>query len=153
MTASHHRPERIAVGIDGSVASHAALRWAVDHARPDDTVTLIHAWQPSPITIEAKSADRDDDSAAHRLVNHELARIEALPRDPGVALVGAVVHGDPRDCLGDIAGEADLVVIGAGGHGSVLGALLGSVSAHLAHHVQVPLVIIPASPGDRPPKE
>ena len=45
------RPETIAVGIDGSLASRAAVRWAIDHARPGDTVNLVHAWKPSP-TLE-----------------------------------------------------------------------------------------------------
>ena len=42
-------PNTITVGVDGSIESHAALRWAVDHARPGDTVRSAHAWQPSSV--------------------------------------------------------------------------------------------------------
>ena len=41
------RPERVVFGIDGSVASHAAVRWAITHARSGDTVTLAPAWSSS----------------------------------------------------------------------------------------------------------
>lgn len=43
MTTDHRDPERIAVGIDGSIASHHAVCWAIDHARAGDTITLLHA--------------------------------------------------------------------------------------------------------------
>lgn len=148
----HHSPERICVGVDGSVASHAAVRWAIDHARSGDTVTLVHAWQTSPAAFEtAGMVDPDDDSVARAFLRHELARMEALPRDPGVELVGEVVHGDPSDCL--CAAAADLLVVGAGGHGRIIGALLGSVSASLAHHAHVPLVIVPTPQPARPSAE
>lgn len=141
MIARHHHPETIAVGIDGSIASHAAVRWAIDHARPGDTVVLCHAWQPSPAAVESGLSHPDDDSGAHSFVRHELARIDALPREEGVAIEGKVLHGDARDCLCDIG--ADLLVVGTGGHGPLVAALLGSVSTHLAHHASVPLVIVP----------
>lgn len=149
MNTFHHHPERIAVGIDGSTASHAAVRWAIDHAQPGDTVVLLHAWRASPATVETGMVDPGDDSGAHRFVRHELARIAALPRQDMVTVTGDVLRGDARDSLCDA--DADLLVVGAGGHSSLVGALLGSVSAHLAHHTHVPLVIVPnpCPPGDR----
>ena len=141
-TATPHRhPERIAVGIDGSIASHAAARWAIEHARPGDTVIFVHAWHPSPVSFETGLIDPHDDCGARNFVRHELARFEALPRDPAVSLASDMLYGDPRNCLVDA--NVDLLVVGAGGHGAVIGALLGSVSAHLAHHTRVPLVIVP----------
>ena len=135
-----HRPERIVVGVDGSIASHAAVRWAATHARSGDTVTLAHAWQPSPAMIEAGLVDPDDESGAQRFVHRELARIAALPRDD-VTLTTKVLHGDPRDRL--TAEIADFIVVGAGDHSRLLSAVLGSVSEHLARHARVPVVIIP----------
>ena len=148
MSGTDLRPrERIAVGVDGSMASHAAARWALEHARDGDTVTLVHAWQPSPVSVETGLIDADDDSGARRFVEHELARFEALPRESGVTLTAATVRCDPRDYL--CAPDADLVVVGAGGHGRLAGAVLGSVSAHLAHHHRVPLVIVPSRRSSR----
>lgn len=138
-----HRPERIVVGIDGSVASHAAARWAVTHAQRGDTVTLTHAWQPSPAMIEAGLVDPDDDSCARRFINRELSRIQALPRDVDVALGTEVLHGDARDRLA--AAAADLIVVGAGDHSRLMSAVLGSVSDHLARHARVPVLIVPGA--------
>ena len=142
-TIIRHRPERIVVGTDGSVASHAAVRWAIDHAQPGDTVTLVHVWHPSPVTVETGLVDPQDDSGARHFVAHELARIEALPRERNVTVAALVLRGDARDALCGYA--ADLMVIGAGGHGRLIGAVLGSVSAHVVRHIHVPLVIVPAS--------
>lgn len=141
VTTALHRPERIVVGVDGSVASHAAVRWAVTHAQPGDTVTLTHAWQPSPAMIEAGLVDPDDESCAQRFINRELARIEALPRDVDVTLATEVLHGDPRDRL--TAATADLIVVGAGDHSRLMSAVLGSVSDHLTRHARVPVLIVP----------
>lgn len=126
------------MGIDGSLGSHAAARWALAHARSGDTVTLVHVWQPSPAAIETGLAHADDD--ARTLVRHELARLAALPRDDGVVLASEVVHGDARTSLSDTG--ADLLVVGAGTHGSIVGALVGSVSSYLAHHAGGSLVIV-----------
>jgi nucleotide-binding universal stress UspA family protein len=141
-----HRSERIAVGIDGSLESHAAARWALAHARSGDTVVLLHAWRPSPAAIDTGLAG--DDGGAHALVRHELARLAALPRDEGVELVGEVLHGDARSALCEI--DADLLVVGGGTRRRVLGLLLGSVSGHLAHHVGVPMVMVPNPVTGRP---
>ena len=136
-----HRPERIVVGIDGSVASHAAVRWAVRHARSGDTVTLAHAWQPSPAMIEAGLVDPHDESCAQRFVHRELARIEALPRDGDITLDTEVLHGDDRDRL--TAARADLIVVGASSHSRLLSAVHGSVSENFARHAPAPAVVIP----------
>ena len=140
MTPRTHRAEHIVVGIDGSLASHAAVRWAVDHAQPGDTITLLHAWEPSLTLAEAGLGGPDDDSA-QRFARHELARAQALGPVEGVTLRADVLHGDARAQL--CARDADVLVVGAGGHSRLGGALLGSVSAHLAHHCPRPLVIVP----------
>lgn len=138
---THARPETIAVGIDGSLASRAAVRWAIEHARPGDTVDLVHAWQPSPTAVATGLTRPDDDAPARRLVQHELAHIAALPRNEDVTVTGHVVHGHPRDLLCQT--HADVVVVGSDDRGALARALLGSVCAHLTHHSPTPVVIVP----------
>ena len=53
-----HRPERIVVGIDGSVASHAAVRWAITHGRSGDSVT------PRACLVVIPLADKTDSGIA-----------------------------------------------------------------------------------------
>lgn len=147
MTAAGRRhAERIVVGIDGSLGSHAAVRWAIDHAQPGDTITLVHAWRASPSMVGTGLVDPTDDTAATGFADHELARARALPRDETITLCCEVVHGDAQDCLADH--PADVLVVGARGHSGLTSLLLGSVSAHLARHCPVPLVIVPC-PGHR----
>lgn len=65
-----HDAERIVVGIDGSLASHAAVRWAIKHARPGDTVTLVHAWEASASMVDVALVDADDDSPSRSAGGH-----------------------------------------------------------------------------------
>ncbi len=84
MTGAVREPERIVVGIDGSPTSRAAVRWAIGHARPGDSVTLVHAWRASPAMVDAGLVDPED-AAARSLARHELTRAEALPRGRAMA--------------------------------------------------------------------
>jgi nucleotide-binding universal stress UspA family protein len=136
----------IAVGVDGSVASRAAVRWALGHARPGDTVELVHAWKPS--ASDPVNDPADDDALALRFGAHELAHARALRRDPAVELRVAVIEGDPKDCLCGLG--VDLLVVGASARPGVAGHRLGSVSGYLARHVIRPLVIVPCPTGRAP---
>ena len=134
--------ERISVGVDGSPASRAAVRWAVAHAHHGDTITLVHVWESSPAAVDAGLCEPDDDAAACGFAHRELVRAELLLKSSGVTLRTDVIRGDPRHCL--LRLDTDLLVVGAGGHGAVTGRLLGSVSSYLARHSPRPLVIVPA---------
>lgn len=131
-------PEHVTVGVDGSIESHGALLWAVDHARPGDTVHLVHAWQPSYV---AGLEGGDDDTAALRMVGREVARARCLVGDQPIAVSGEVVHGAPGACLAEIA--TDLVVVGTRHHRVLVDALPGSVCRHLLRHSTVPVVVVP----------
>lgn len=141
-TASSHQPERIVVGVDGSLNSRAAVRWAVDHAHPGDTITLVHAWQSSPSRVDYRLVDPDDDAASRRFLDHELAHAQALRCAADVTITGELVRGEAGECLHQQ--PADLLVVGARSHHGVVGLLLGSVSNHLAQHCAVPMVIVPS---------
>lgn len=138
MSAVRTTPQHITVGVDGSVESHAALLWAVDHAHPGDTVHLVHAWQPS---YAAGIEGGDDDTGALRLVGREVARTRCLIGDQPIAVSGEVLHGAPGDCLAQVT--TDLVVVGARHHPMVIDALLGSVFRYLLRHSPVPVVVVP----------
>jgi len=67
--------ERIAVGVDGSLNSRAAVRWAVGHARPGDSVLLVHAWEARPAAARPDLGTLSEEDAAHGFAEHERARI------------------------------------------------------------------------------
>jgi nucleotide-binding universal stress UspA family protein len=134
---------RILVGLDGSVASETALRWAVSVAQAENGELLVAAvrdpWFPEawPETIEEKRG-----ATAERLRCWSTPAIES-----GVPWKQLVLEGDPREQLLDTATaeKADLVVVGARGSGGHRHALhLGSTTHHLVHHTRLPVAAIPA---------
>lgn len=142
------RSERISVGVDGSLASRAAVRWAVAHARAGDAITLVHVWRPGPIGPYDGSPRRDDRAAAEHLALRELHHADALRHDPRIRLSSRVLTGDAAERLA--AEDADLVVVGAGRRGRLAGRLLGSVSARVGRYSSVPVVVVPWPPTAGP---
>ena len=138
--------DRIVVGVDGSAPSIEALRWAVAEAtvRGAELVAAV-AWEfpfvpsgPGAGFYVGPSADELADEAQRHLA-------EALSQvDTGSVPVTRVIdYGSPAALLLDLAGEADLLVIGARGHGGFAGLLLGSVSQQCTTHAVCPTVVVP----------
>jgi len=67
-----------------------------------------------------------------------------------ITLEREFIRGTPRSSLASEADGADLVVLGARGHGAVGSALLGSVSTWILHHVHLPVAVVPLD-EDPPP--
>jgi nucleotide-binding universal stress UspA family protein len=136
---------RVVVGLDGSVASQAALRWAAGLVRAEGgdlvaaSVRIVPFAEIWPETVEERRRG-------------EAERLEqwcAPLDDAGVSFRRALLEGDPRQQLLEIADRdhADLLVVGARGSGGNRHALhLGSTTHHLIHHTRVPLAAIPATP-------
>jgi nucleotide-binding universal stress UspA family protein len=136
---------QIVVGVDGSVESHAALRWAALEARLRDTaVFAVHvlsvAWDLPDTEITAPSSAVERKASA--LLDDALARIG----DIGARIERRLLIGDPTQRLLEEARHAQLVVLGSHGH-SLLGKMkkLGSVSSHVARQAPCPVVIVRAS--------
>ena len=147
---------RIVVGVDGSEAAVAALRWGVEEAKlREATVVAVFAWsfvppaaiaEPGVIPVAATSLMDDLDAertGAGRILDEALA--QANLGDTQVER--EVSEGSPGDVLVAAAADADLVVVGSRGRGGLRSALLGSVSSHVAHHAPCPVVIVRAPAG------
>lgn len=136
------RSKRIAVGIDGSPNSHRAATWAIENAHAGDTVLLVHAWQQVVVGSELGMAYAIDDTGDKELLQQEFNLFVTAAKEHNVVLEQELLHGDARECLE--LPNIDLLVVGARGHGGIVGVLLGSVADYLARHSRVPVVIIPA---------
>jgi nucleotide-binding universal stress UspA family protein len=133
------------VGFDGSANARAALRWTLAITPNHLPVEVVIAIEPAPWLSEEITLARYPDE-----VRHEERRINELADavDPGGRATRHVrLHG-PRQALADAAETADLLVVGARGHGRIGSALLGSVSSWLLHSAPCPIAVVPRSDQD-----
>lgn len=134
---------RIVVGVDGSDQSIKAVRWADQQAKATGSdITLLAAWH-WPVAVGAPMgglalAGLDPRSDAQAFAEKAQAEITV----PASRVTVTVIEGAAGSTLVKEAADADLLVVGSRGHGSVGGMLLGSVSAYCVHHATVPVVIV-----------
>jgi nucleotide-binding universal stress UspA family protein len=143
---------RIVVGVDGSPSSKAALKWAVRQAGlTGSAVEAVIAWHYPAMYggygwVPVSAADPVNfDETARKTVTDAVN--ELVDPTGSVRVTTKVVEGNPAQALLDAAAGADLLVVGSRGHGGFAGALLGSVSQHLATHSACPIVIIRGKGG------
>lgn len=136
--------QTIVVGVDGSQQATRALRWAVDHAGPDDTLIVTYAWHVPPAeTLEAPTFNPADiEVEARKLVRDVIDEVVG-DRTDAPAVETVIEHGHSGRVLIDASDKADLLVVGSRGHGGFVGLLLGSVSTYVVHHARCPVVVVP----------
>ncbi len=146
----------IVVGVDGSETSQEALRWASAEARRSgDTLVLIYSFVPpswqSPPMATAACDEEAMDAEARRGAERRLEEITtaAAPLLEGVAVERATVpERQAARAILESAGPKDTIVVGSRGLGGFQGLLLGSVSQHVLHHAEGPVVVVrPARPA------
>ncbi|MFI2635995.1 universal stress protein [Streptomyces collinus] len=134
---------RVVVGVDGSPASHAALRWAVHHARMvGGAVEAIYVWDtPSARGWSGPAVDPDFDleQARERFAQEVRA---VFPGGQPPRLQEHLVQGDPSEALVQASEGAELLVVGRRGIGGFARAMLGSVSQRCAQHAACPVVVV-----------
>jgi nucleotide-binding universal stress UspA family protein len=145
-SAVRDRAERVVVGVDGSEGSRLALGWALDAARVRGAhVTVVNSWEPPALAMVGLAAIPEDDRAgeaeARRLVEDSLAEVDANGLTDAIEI--RTVKGSPAAAILDAAESATLVVVGTRGLGGFHGLLLGSVSQHVIHHADCPVVVVP----------
>jgi nucleotide-binding universal stress UspA family protein len=141
------RVPRIVVGVDGSPAAQAALRWAVEEAEyTGAAVDAVIAWQ-YPVGFGSygwASSAIADDTDYREVAEKALADTISNAVDPAktVRVRPKVVQGNASEVLLDAAAGARLLVVGSRGHGGFAAALLGSVSQHCVYHAPCPVVVL-----------
>jgi nucleotide-binding universal stress UspA family protein len=138
----------ILVGIDGSAHSQSALEWAAKEAalrHTSLTVLTVHQavagfWGGAlnfqgDTELTAKARD-----AAQAETEQVLSGLQDRPESVTVR----AVHGIPAEEILNAGANADMIVVGSRGGGGFARMLLGSVSATVAEHAKVPVMILPA---------
>src|SRR6478736_6045246 len=68
---------------------------------------------------------------------------------PGVDVRCEAIEGGSTQVLLEQSADAAMLVVGARGHGGFIGLVLGSVSDQCARHAHIPVVVVPAPPGEK----
>lgn len=130
----------VVVGVDGSDASLAALRWAA--RMTDGPLHAVHVFEypfgPEYAVEGFEWGDPED--LGRQLLQRSVA--EAIGDRSDVTLTAT--RGDAREVLVELGRDASMVVVGARGASGVGGALLGSVTTGVATASPVPVVVVPA---------
>ena len=134
---------RIAVGIDGSECSEAALRWAIDEAlRCDAELILIHGWTYPYQGPKTSITEARDDMKLDAMRTLEASARLVREHAPTLRCHSIISEESPAKAIIDAAKEADMLVVGSRGHGGFAALLLGSVSRTVLQHSPVPVAVI-----------
>lgn len=133
----------IVVGADGSVASRAALTWAIDRARSTGDDLVLATVVDDGWGAVGGSALAELKGTAERGAERELEFVRGLA--PNVAASSVVVVGSPMLALAEAARDADLVAVGTHKVGYFHGHALGSRSLQLAAVSSTPTVVVPVT--------
>lgn len=142
-------PGHVLVGIDGSDASFAALRWAAWYATTTKReLQVAHAWQRSRWLVAHLAPTPSDVTVLEAEVEKllEAATREHVGDDVDIA-AHLALRGEPADVLARRAVQdgANVLVVGARGSGGASRLLLGSVSRALTECPSHTVAVVPDS--------
>jgi nucleotide-binding universal stress UspA family protein len=140
----HGGSSPIVVGVDGSDDASRAVKWAADDAfRRRLPLRIVHVVERGPYDIPRFSAP---EWPGTMVMNGRKVLLEAertaRRRQPYVEVSTELIEGSLIRVLREQAAGASEIVLGSRGLGGFTGALLGSVSTHVAGHAPGPVVVI-----------
>jgi len=134
----------IVVGVSGSHASEAALRWAAAEAdRVGAQLRVVQAWEPEQRAYYAHPAAPDEARFARERAGRSLAcsMRAMLGPEPRPETFTAVVEGPAERALVDQASGADLLVLGSES-GILAGRSIGPVIRACLSRASCPVVVV-----------
>lgn len=149
---------QVLIALDGSAESSLALRTAEGIAWP--TGSVLHVLTVMPTDIELYGGPWTDvgyiqpDDLRERLAAERAGLLDEAVRSlrgTGVEVVARMRTGRAATVILDTADEldADLIVLGARGHGALERALLGSVSSAVVDHARCAVLVARRAAVDR----
>ncbi len=137
----------VVVGVDGSPGSKVAVQWAARNAELRNVpLTLVHVvpatagtWLESSLVPAWMRGQRE----RGRQVIDEAVKIASESCQRGQSQIDCEMRsGITVPVLIDLSKDADMVVVGCLGTGTLRGRHLGSVSSGLVHHAHCPVAVI-----------
>jgi len=132
----------ITVGVDGTSAALAALRWAAAEASSRGArLRIVTAWDPSPVTPwnAPELAPWRDRARAEAEAAAASARSSVVG---DVAIEAVAIEGSAGRVLVRLSHTSELLVVGSAGHLGLGGLLSGSVSRQCLHRACCPVVVV-----------
>lgn len=141
------RPRRsgertITLGVDGSPRCRAVIEYAFATASRQGAriVAVFAVRRPEPVLTPEQAVDSEGETKAKRILAEQLS--EWRSKFPEVRVTEVVEAGHAAAVIKQHAADADLVVVGARGHGTVTGMLLGSIARAVLQHVDRPVAVV-----------
>ena len=138
----------VVVGVDGSNMSSQALVWGMKFAQAmDDQVVAVTGFA-IPWTIFIAPTYQPEDYARDAQEMLETSVSVARECVPGVAVEARLVQEKPAQALVMAARGAELLIVGAHGHGALPDVHVGSVANACVNHAPCPVVVyrVPRGP-------
>ncbi|MGV0642292.1 universal stress protein [Mycolicibacterium sp. XJ879] len=135
----------IVVGVDGSPAAKVAVDWAAREAALRNAVlTIVHVMPALTVWPELSMSQKIDQlykkqaEASLRDARQVAQEVEGTPG----RIETQLLDGAALPALVELSGEAELVVVGCRGLGSIARRLLGSISRGLVQRAHCPVAVI-----------
>lgn len=143
---------RILLAIDGSVSSDRATELVSSLALPtESTIRVVAVQQPYADALalswaavgDASGNTESEEEADARRLREAIQRAEIVLKRPGLTIDGFLVRGRPASAIVDEGGamEADLIVMGSRGHGTIATMVLGSTASEVVDHASCPVLV------------
>ncbi|MGZ8813746.1 MAG: universal stress protein [Mycobacterium sp.] len=136
----------IVVGTDGSPSADAAIRWAAQDAEICNAhLNIVHAvppvvgaWLATPVPPGVLEWEHE---RGRQIVDDAMATAKEVAGGR-LSVSAEVLFSGAVPALVQLSRDAQLVVVGSRGRGTLTRALLGSVSMGLVHHARSPVAVI-----------
>lgn len=142
----NNRDDVILAAVDGSQASHLAVRWAANTANKRGIPLHLATSYSIPSALYAQGVavpqELYDDFRTEAVGKIEEARTLAHDVAPGLQIVHTVTEGSPIDMLLEISHDVTMIVMGSRGLGGLPGMIMGSVSTAVVSHAACPVVVV-----------
>lgn len=147
MAGSTQTGSGIIVGVDGSAASDAAVRWAAHQAMMRKrALTVVNALTPVitwPQVPVPSGVDAWQEAESRRIVTDAVSIAESCSGDGELTQIGYKFFvSAPVPTLVDLSRDAEMVVVGCRGRGALNGGALGSVSTEVVHRAHCPVCVV-----------
>jgi nucleotide-binding universal stress UspA family protein len=137
---------KIVVGVDGSLASDAAVGWAAREAMmravPIKLINVVAPTLVSSAMAPNHTITQPEEDRARQILNQARRIVEESAGEKRLNIQTERKYAGAVPTLVDASIDAQMVVLGNSGH-ALRRKVLGSVSAALLHHANCPVVIVP----------